>query len=219
MNRSQRHMCAYTAGMDSPITYVNSPAPSDASTILDFKRDVMTHTKITVRGDSTTCYTVETFKAGVGGVKTVVRQSNRTLAAIERRDILPDQVTLRDGDAPINLNKWLKSPVFSMFPITFEEAGKKYSWTRSSKGQLSLYEKGSEHKSAGCIAWFQPSRLSLEGKDLDTVSHCAYLALKEEADQIRDVVVVTCLLVEQKARMKDKAKGTKAINGGFGMIE
>lgn len=93
-------------------TIVADAAPG-ASVILDLKRDVITNTTITVRGqpESRICYKVETSTAGLVGIniKLVIRENDRVLATIRRRDMLPDQLTFA-GSSVVNLTKWLKWP-------------------------------------------------------------------------------------------------------------
>ncbi|EGN96461.1 hypothetical protein SERLA73DRAFT_162245 [Serpula lacrymans var. lacrymans S7.3] len=185
--------------MDSQVTLVDPAILALASIILDFDRDDMKRTTIRIRGATSTqpYYYVETTKSDS---RTVVRTGDHVIATVERRDIFPDQITFK-GSQSMNLSKWLKSPKMAKFPISFVKDEKRYEWRINFIGQVALYEEGAAVTDA--IAWFQASRKRVV--DGRPVVYNALLALKPEADLMRDTVLVSCLLVEQKARMNAKA--------------
>ncbi|KAI6097112.1 hypothetical protein EDD16DRAFT_1440335, partial [Pisolithus croceorrhizus] len=61
--------------------------------------------------------------------------SRETLVTVEQRHLKPDLITFSDIRAA-HLNAWLKSPLFSVLPISFQDSGKKFEWTESFAGQL-----------------------------------------------------------------------------------
>ncbi|KAH7924063.1 hypothetical protein BV22DRAFT_1035572, partial [Leucogyrophana mollusca] len=195
--------------MNSQITLVAPSTPTHASVTLEFERDVMTSTTITVRGNSTPCYSVDSARAGTfkPNLKTVIREGDRVLASVERRDMLPDQLSLH-GSPPMALSKWLKSPITSSFPITFEESGRKYLWRRDSGGKLQLYM---ENANSDAIAWFHPSRLTFGADGGNRVLHPASLSLTPEADIMRETVLISCILVLQKMRAKERTGETAGL--------
>jgi len=196
--------------MDSQVTLVDPAILALASTILDFDRDDMKRTTIRIRGAANTQphYYVETTKSES---RTVVRTGDQVVATIERREILPDQVTFK-GSPSMSLSKWLKSPKITSFPITFVKDEKRYEWRINFIGQIALYEEGAAFTDA--IAWFQSSRKRVVDGRL--VVFNASLALKPEADLMRDTVLVSCLLAEQKARMNGKASEVACGRAAFG---
>lgn len=108
--------------MDSQITLVDSDpdselAPPDlafgATTILDFDSNARRLTNATVRGESHTRYSVRTVRTGLAGMnrKTIFSQGERILATVQRRNIIPDVLTL--GGETMRLGGWLKTPIFS----------------------------------------------------------------------------------------------------------
>ncbi|KAG0705754.1 hypothetical protein DFH29DRAFT_1030000 [Suillus ampliporus] len=201
--------------MDSQITLVGSdtepeleiaaPDPAfGATTILDFDGDVIISTNATVRGKSSTRYSVRTVRAGLVGLKnpkTVFSQGERILATVQRRDMVPDSLTL--GSKSTSLGSWLKTPMFSTFPVWFSEGGETYLWKEGQNGGISLY-KGS---STGAIARFHPSEYSVT-HDRGGITYRAHLDLRPEADLIREKVFISCMLVVQKTR-KNARKNAK----------
>jgi len=106
--------------MDSQPTLISgdtelaAPDPAfGATTVLDFERDVMISTNATVRGQSHIRYSVRMVKAGLVGMspKTIISKEERILATVQRRDMVPDLLTL--GSETMNLGSWLKTPMFS----------------------------------------------------------------------------------------------------------
>lgn len=84
---------------------------SEPGTVLIFDPDNMKKTTISLRGSNRPLYDVDTDKSLT---HTYIRRSsdNVPLASLERREIIPDKITL--GGAPaVNVNKWLKSSRFT----------------------------------------------------------------------------------------------------------
>ncbi|KAG1865421.1 hypothetical protein F4604DRAFT_1781675 [Suillus subluteus] len=201
--------------MDSQETLVDSnydpedlelatPDPAfGATTILDFDRDDMISTNATVRGQSQIRYSVRTVKAGLAGMnlKTVFSQGEGILATVQRRDMIPDLLTL--GGETISLRSWLKTPMFSSFPALFSEGRETYLWKEGRDGGIKLY-KGSG-SSASTIARFYPSDFVVT-HDRGRITYRAHLDLRAEADLIREEVFISCVLIMQKTRKKAMAK-------------
>ncbi|KAH9483432.1 hypothetical protein JR316_0002900 [Psilocybe cubensis] len=124
------------------------------------------------------------------------------LAKIERREIVSDKITIR-GRETMKTKSWLKyGGIFTIkFPATFEENGRKYMWKSSIVNQISLYLASDPDRP---IAWFEKSRKRVV--DGEVVLHKAFLALQPEAMEIRDIVVLSFLILELKNRMGQKAE-------------
>ncbi|KAG1749501.1 hypothetical protein EDB19DRAFT_1680511 [Suillus lakei] len=186
------------------LTELAAPDPAfGAITILDFDRDVMISTNATVRGQSHIRYSVKTVRAGLAGMnpKTVFSQGERILATAQRRDMIPDLLTL--GGETMTLGSWLKTPMFSSFPVSFSEGGVTYLWKESQDGGIDLY-KGSG-ASTSTIARFYSSDFVVT-HDRRIITYRAHLDLRPEADLIRERVFISCVLIVQKARRNAKAK-------------
>ncbi|KAH7924682.1 hypothetical protein BV22DRAFT_1090506 [Leucogyrophana mollusca] len=194
---------------DPQVTLIAPPASADAATTLDFERDAVTSTTIRARGNDSLFYSVESERAGrfkLVKARSVIREGDKVLATVHRREVLPDKLSLR-GSAPLSLNKWLKSPMAAKFPVTFEESGRKYRWKSNNGGKLQLY---SEDAESGAIAWFHPSRLTYDNDGGRPLLHSACLSLRPEADKMRETVVISCILVLQKMRAKERAREYRA---------
>ncbi|KIJ63396.1 hypothetical protein HYDPIDRAFT_113391 [Hydnomerulius pinastri MD-312] len=188
------------------VATIAQDAPSGASVILDFKRDVITSTTITVRGqlEGVIRYKVETTTSGLIGIniKLIISENDRVLATIRRRDMLPDQLTFSGGSS-MSLSKWLKWPKISAFPVTFEEFGQCYAWKRLDNDRIALYkESGSDE-----IAWYNPSYQTYDNSG-ERIMCPAFLALKAEADAIRTKILISCILVVQRMRAKQRARNS-----------
>ena len=98
--------------MDSQLTLVaSSPAQPtvDGHMALRFAVDNMNHTSIYIPGERTRRYIVE---SNISNTSTRVYyvdawSTRHLLAHIERKEILPDRLSLKNGPS-IRLNKWLK---------------------------------------------------------------------------------------------------------------
>jgi hypothetical protein len=98
--------------MDSQLTLV---APSliqplaEGYLALHFSNDTVNNTTISLPGEPTRCYIVESNSSNTSTkIYYVDDWSARHLVAhLERKDILPDRITLKDGPS-MRLNKWLR---------------------------------------------------------------------------------------------------------------
>ncbi|KAG1819846.1 uncharacterized protein BJ212DRAFT_1479068 [Suillus subaureus] len=202
--------------MDSQLTLIDSNSESElaapdpafgATTILDFDHDGMISTDATVRGQTRIRYSVRTVRAGLVGMslKTVFSQGEEILATVQRRDMIPDLLTL--GGETMSLRSWLKTPMFSSFPASFSEGREMYLWKKGQGGGIDLYN-GSD-ANAGIIARFYPSYF-VETHDRRRIMCHAHLDLQAEADLIREKVFISCVLIVQKT-MKMKARERDSI--------
>ncbi|KAG1731219.1 uncharacterized protein EDB91DRAFT_1058904 [Suillus paluster] len=210
--------------MDSRVTLIGgelepelaAPDPAfGATTILDFDRDVMISINATVRGQSHIRYSVRTVRAGLVGMnpKTVFSQGERILATVQRRDMIPDSLTL--GGETMSLSSWLKTPMFSSFPVSFSEGGETYVWKGGQDGGIVLY-KGSS-ASTNAIARFYPSNFALT-HDRKRMTYRAHLDLRPEVDLIREKVFISCVLIVQKMRKNAKAKERDFVSASQGLM-
>ncbi|KAH0830221.1 hypothetical protein J3R83DRAFT_1580 [Lanmaoa asiatica] len=95
--------------------------PPTATTVLNFSSDLITNATLTPRGNATDVrHAVEMHTAGLAGIqiKLVTRESERVLATIRRRKVLPDQITF-EGKRPTRLSRWLKWPRRKLLCVTF----------------------------------------------------------------------------------------------------
>ncbi|KAG1837878.1 hypothetical protein C8R48DRAFT_680199 [Suillus tomentosus] len=193
--------------MDSQITLVDSDpdselAPPDpafgATTILDFDSNATRLTNATVRGESHTRYSVGTVRTGLAGMsrKTIFSQGERILATVQRRNIIPDVLTL--GGETMRLGGWLKTPIFSSFPASFREGRETYRWKKGRDGRIDLYKGSGADTST--IARFYPSDFAVT-RDRRRITYRAHLDLRAEADLIREKVFISCVLIVQKRKI------------------
>jgi hypothetical protein len=198
--------------MDSQETLVDSDfepeiaAPDSAfgaTTILDFDHDEMLSMDATVRGQSHIRYSVRTVRGGVAGMspKIIFSQGEGILATVQRRDMTPDLLTL--GGETMSLRSWLKTPMFSSFPASFNDEGETYLWKEGRDGRINLYKGGDT--STGTIARFHPSNFVMTHNRRRITCH-AHLDLQAEADLIREKVFISCVLLVQKTRKKGRAR-------------
>ncbi|KAG2108029.1 uncharacterized protein F5147DRAFT_696357 [Suillus discolor] len=214
--------------MDSQITLVDSDpdselAPPDpafgATTILDFDNNVRRSTNATLRGQSHIRYSVGTVRTGLAGMsrKTVFSQGERILATVQRRNIIPDVLTL-DG-LTMRLGCWLKTPIFSSFPASFREGRETYRWKKGRDGRIDLHKGSGANTST--IARFYPSDFVVT-RDRRRIKYRAHLDLRAEADLIREKVFISCVLIVQKTKRRAKAKEQEldlvSPNGDLGLI-
>lgn len=197
----------------APNSPVDSSIPQSARTVLDFQRDVITSTLITVRGSSNTRYKVETKTTAFSGlgVKLVISENDQTIVTVRHRDVavFPDQITFAEEGSPsININKWLKWSKGSTFPVIFEESGQQFEWRVGGPTHLILHDQSTGAE----IAWFRMSRSGpLDASDRP-VRIPSYLALAPKADDMRKRVLVSCILVVRKARVNRQSTGAFAQN-------
>ncbi|KAJ6543842.1 hypothetical protein B0H19DRAFT_1267165 [Mycena capillaripes] len=180
------------------------PLEPAAAVFLDFSRDVLTKTTLSLRGTSSPIYQVSSEDGlSTTHIHRISSSESELLATIARTDlILPDKITMR-GRKTVKVRSWLKPQgILSTIPATMEEDGTVYTWKTNDVGLLSLWS-GKEQ-----IAWYQPAaRRMVDGK---SVLMPAYLALDDVALPIQDSVVISCLVLGQKLRWDAKGNGYTA---------
>ncbi|KAF8888295.1 hypothetical protein BD779DRAFT_1524597 [Infundibulicybe gibba] len=202
-----QHQAISLTRTGSQETLVGVPAHQPVEgTILIFSRDDMRQTTLFPR-DGGPLYVVNSFKSFTRTTVRRVEIEATPLAVIERRGVLPDRITFT-GQERVHLKRWLKpmggAPTSPMFPVTFESEGESYIWDVSDT-RIMLYSARAPNVP---IAWFQPSEhSSVNGV---TRIYAAYLALQPEALEIRDLVVISFLVLEQDYR--ECGRGTHARN-------
>ncbi|KAG1808308.1 hypothetical protein EV424DRAFT_206133 [Suillus variegatus] len=145
---------------------------------------------------------LEPVRTGLAGMnrKTIFSQGERILATVQRRNIIPDVLTL--GGETMRLGGWLKTPIFSSFPASFREGRETYRWKKGRDGRIDLYKGSGADTST--IARFYPSDCAVT-RDRRRITYRAHLDLRAEADLIREKVFISCVLIVQK-RKKVKVK-------------
>lgn len=133
-------------------------------------------------------------------------RGNRLLARVDRRDILPDTITFpnRNSGSSIHLSKWLqKSKLEDGHHIhSIETAHGTYVWKSDAAYRLALYRKGDMSKP---VAHLQQG----------TRTQNFAVIMQEEAELIRDDVIVSFLILEQRLRISEK----HIVVGGAAMLE
>ncbi|KAJ7601060.1 hypothetical protein C8J56DRAFT_768344 [Mycena floridula] len=169
------------------------PPVADAKLVLDFDRDDMKRCTLSDRDTGEELFRVTSGEKFMS--MTISRGDGSILALLERHDIMSDKITVA-GRKRVSVRKWLKSPLMSRFPVTFEEEGRTYTWNRGDRGEMTLTSPSAG--GANSIAVFQPSKRYL----INQVSQqgSAYLALQPEAEEICDIVVASLVVLEQKIR-------------------
>ncbi|THH29024.1 hypothetical protein EUX98_g5163 [Antrodiella citrinella] len=178
----------------------------DDLTVLEFSSDNMTNTKISVRGKRYLSYVVESNRDNTRtSVYRVEYQSERTLVAtIDRGNVFPDKITL-DG-ATIRLSQWLRTPTLSEFPAKMHVGGVDYVWKKNLVDQLRMVARD---EPATPLAWFCRSRY--QTVDKHDVYHPATLFITKDADEVRESVLVACVILEHKIRLRAKAYGVTMV--------
>ncbi|KAG5637046.1 hypothetical protein H0H81_005997 [Sphagnurus paluster] len=167
---------------------------ADAHAVFTFSRDDMRRTTLSLRGCGPR-YIVHpdrgfsrvTISHPVSPNVDADAEHGTPIAVIEQRGFLPDRITFH-GKQRTRLRSWLKFSTLTLFPVTFQENGRIYSWRTTQEGTLALYIPNTTSP----IAWFNPSR--------PTEGEPARLTLRPEASAIQDAVVVSFLILEHKAR-------------------
>lgn len=128
--------------MDSQVTLVNFGSPHaslDGYTVLQFHPDDVHNCRISVWGDSSLSYTVESNPTvTTTHIHRTHKMSRTLLATIERRSISPDTVRLGEKGEPMRIHKWLKTKLLSDFPAVMELSGRQYLWRPTICGQLTM---------------------------------------------------------------------------------
>jgi len=173
--------------MDSQLTLVDScgPISPGENMVLTFNRDNMLDTALYTPGVNLPSYTVETIHN-----TTMVYAEDRLLATIRRRMFRRDQVIF-PGSRSVNLNSWLKAPRLSNFPLVFHALGRQFEWKQNIARQLALYESCYPDDA---VAWFSKSRRR-HGE-----ARAAHLTITRDMSEIKDMIVLSCVLAEHKLR-------------------
>lgn len=122
-------------------------------------------------------------------------RGNRLLARVDKRDILPDTITFpnRNNGSSINLSKWLqKSKLEDGHHVhSIETAHGTYVWKSDANYRLALYRKGDM---SSPVAHLQ------QGSRTQNFA----VIMQGEAELIRDDVIVSFLILEQRLRISEK---------------
>ncbi|KAJ6567252.1 hypothetical protein DFH09DRAFT_1471221 [Mycena vulgaris] len=158
-----------------------------AAYYLDFSRDVLTSTTLSLRGNDGPVYEM----SSENGLSTTYMRRGGALAKIARGAlILPDKITLR-GRVPMKVSAWLKpEDMLATIPVTMTEG------IRGGRTTLSYFLSWGPAMHIW-IAWYQPTaRRLFDGK---SVLMLVYLALQ-------DAVVISCLVLAKTCA--GRRKGT-----------
>ncbi|EIW81641.1 hypothetical protein CONPUDRAFT_165726 [Coniophora puteana RWD-64-598 SS2] len=180
--------------MDSQATLVNPTegVPVGVRTVLAFDHTITPLSSSTARvvPSRAAAYAIDTHKSFASS-KTIIKnlQTDKVVATITRSDVVSDTITLvSSGDGATEekhkLEKWLKAPKFRDFPLTFEIAGREYHWTVGAGKTLKL---SAASDADTTLAWHEPATGS-GGR----------LLLTPAADEIRDLVLVSCVAALQR---------------------
>ncbi|KAH0828010.1 hypothetical protein J3R83DRAFT_3658 [Lanmaoa asiatica] len=178
--------------MDSQLTLIDTRSltpPGDDITLI-FDRDDMRNTTLRIRNDYLPSYLVDTHDN-----ITTVYAGDALLATVTRRRFRRDQITF-PGLRPMDLGGWLKAPILSPLPLVIHAHGRRLEWSQSYSGRLELHESGHPNDT---LAWFSKSLRDHR----NYVTRAACLTIKPEMDEMRDIIVLSCLLAEQKLRVID----------------
>ncbi|KAF8061836.1 hypothetical protein FPV67DRAFT_1422353 [Lyophyllum atratum] len=167
--------------MDSTATLVNPSAIH-----LNFSANSMKDAVLSSKGQPE--YIVST--SGRSGTRITIQEANtqRVLATIKRRSLLPDTVTFADhhGGSPMKLDEWMPDAE----PMAIIETGVgRYHWKAHELHRLALY---SEHNVHTPLAY-----MTISG-----TKPC--LVMEAGTESFRDQILASLLIVEQNARMKEK---------------
>ncbi|KAG0701080.1 hypothetical protein DFH29DRAFT_982856 [Suillus ampliporus] len=177
--------------MQSTTTLVN-PAPPKS---YNFSLENMKNTKIFNNQPASPLYSVVTDIKSDKRTDIFDARANRLLARIDRRDILPDNITFpdRNSGSSINLSKWLqKSKLETGHHVhSIETAHGTYVWKSDANYRLALYRKGDM---SNPVAHLQ----------LGSRTQNFAVIMQGEAELIRDDVIVSFLILEQRLRVFEK---------------
>ncbi|KAK7472118.1 hypothetical protein VKT23_000239 [Stygiomarasmius scandens] len=191
---------------------------SQASIILDFSSDNLRTCDLHLRGTSRTMYEVRTERAFT---VTSFRRAGEAepFAVFERRDLIPDIITF--SSRRIRLEKWLKSPAFSSWPVEFEVEGNKYLWMSDDdtvSPRLLLYLRSEANTSL--IGWFEGAKYILQdngpGAKFERIMIPPCIVVLPPAERIVDELIVSAVLLEQKAKW---TRGRLSTAQTFGMSD
>jgi len=200
--------------MDSQVTLINvAPVHPqlDGYTVLQLDTDNVHNCRISVWGNPHESFAVESNPAVSFTRINHVRDTSSTLiATIERRSIIPDTVTLGEDREPMRIYKWLKTKLLSDFPATMDISGRLYTWNTTLLGQLTMC---AAEEPNSPLAVFSKSQ-TRQDHDQGTMTYTpARLVIKNEVSDVRDVILVACLILEHKVRMMDKRRPAPSASG------
>lgn len=178
--------------MQATTTTPTNPTPPKS---YNFSREDMKNTKIFNNQPASPLYSVVTDIKSDKRTDIFDARGNRLLARVDRRDILPDTITFpnRNNGSSINLSKWLqKSKLEDGHHVhSIETAHGTYVWKSNADYRLALYRKGDM---SSPVAHLQRG----------TRTQNFAVIMQGEAELIRDDVIVSFLILEQRLRISEK---------------
>ncbi|KIK43807.1 hypothetical protein CY34DRAFT_81144 [Suillus luteus UH-Slu-Lm8-n1] len=179
--------------MQATTTTPTNPTPPSKS--YNFSREDMKNTKIFNNQPASPLYSVVTDIKSDKRTDIFDARGNRLLARVDKRDILPDTITFpnRNNGSSINLSKWLqKSKLEDGHHVhSIETAHGTYVWKSDANYRLALYRKGDM---SSPVAHLQ------QGSRTQNFA----VIMQGEAELIRDDVIVSFLILEQRLRISEK---------------
>ncbi|KAI0713743.1 hypothetical protein C8Q76DRAFT_469026 [Earliella scabrosa] len=167
-------------------------------TELVFDCESLASADLRVRGGRSILYSIRSSGKSLSSSRTEVRKLEGrkavVVACIERHDILPDTIRLRDGNT-VRLRSWLRHDTFT---VSFPDYGEThYTWKPTGLREIALFE---EHNSYSPVAVFRTAQLCFfNGVN---VMMMPTLSLQPEAERIEELVLASLLVVEEKYRIK-----------------
>jgi len=168
-------------------------------------------TTLTRATDGSEQYTVTTDESGSNPVTTYKDSSGGVVATLQWHRYSSDTLIL-EGREPKGLGKWLKvsksreeltGKSKSGRKVTFEVDGHKYTWEGYQKVTYSPMELYADDAPDKVIAIFNPAPKPAARNQPD--GRRANLLISNTAQQIRNVVVVSLLLIEKDRRFNGKS--------------
>ncbi|KAG1763368.1 hypothetical protein EDD22DRAFT_777131 [Suillus occidentalis] len=179
--------------MQATTTTPTNPTPPSKS--YNFSREDMKNTKIFNNQPASPLYSVVTDVKSDKRTDIFDARGNRLLARVDKRDILPDTITFpnRNNGSSINLSKWLqKGKLGDGHHIhSIDTARGTYVWKSDANYRLALYRKGDM---SSPVAHLQQG----------TRTQNFAVIMQGEAELIRDDVIVSFLILEQRLRISEK---------------
>ncbi|KAF5359571.1 hypothetical protein D9756_002992 [Leucocoprinus leucothites] len=180
---------------NSQTTLVDAGYEGRPALVLELSRYNTTHTVMRQKGgNDEALYNIESDES-LSRTSVFHPTTNVPIAVLEFKRLLgKDKITLQ-GEETKNISDWLSGyGPLQTFPISFKHNGRQYYWKTNFVNQLGLY---TDQDSVHPVAWFERHRLCVIDGVLRTFN--AFLAMEEEAVEIRDLVVVSFLVAERVA--------------------
>ncbi|KDQ59918.1 hypothetical protein JAAARDRAFT_68444 [Jaapia argillacea MUCL 33604] len=132
-------------------------------------------------------------KTDESGNNTKIRHENdgRELASIHKKKNL---MSLRGGPL-IKVKSWLVDTKEPVHGVCFKVGSETYTWDLDPSSRLTLYSVHSKP-----VAWYTPSDRNLQPTSGPPSITRAYLALTPEAENFREEIIISYILVLQKRR-------------------